>query len=440
VNPETIAMSLIWASVFGAVVLAAVFGAVAYVKRFLHVCEPNQVLILSGGSRRASDGRRIGYKAVFSGRGWRIPFIERVDAMDMSLISVPMGIRGAYSEGGIPLSVDAIANVKVSSDPEVIGNAVERFLGRSRAEIASVAKETLEGHLRGVLATMTPEEVNEDRLKFAEVLTAEAGADLHKLGLQLDTLKIQQVTDERSYLDSIGRKRIAEIVRTAEVAESDAIRSAEQAEAAARARGGVALKRAEAMVLRKQNELRQVRAELEAEARSEEERAEQAAAAARAEAEQKLQVIRQELEELRLAADVTVPADIDRRVRELLAEGEAAVISAKGEAIARAVREVTRAWRSHGEDAMEMVAVQHLDQIFDQVAGAAASVCSKQVRLLDAGDGATVAAYAGAYPATVGALLDRLSATFGVDFTGVLRGTDARALESDDRPKDRDAA
>src|SRR5690606_337550 len=187
-----------------------------------------------------------------------------------TLISVPMSVHGAYSEGGIPLNVSAIANVKVSSDPALIGNAIERFLGKSSGEIARVAKETLEGHLRGVLATMTPEEVNEDRLKFAERLGDEAGPDFEKLGLQLDTLKIQQVSDDRSYLDSIGRSRTAEILREAMVAESNAVRNAERSEAEADARAKVAVTRANANVQRRQNEARQVVAELLAEARSEE--------------------------------------------------------------------------------------------------------------------------------------------------------------------------
>src|SRR5690606_118167 len=175
-----------------------------------------------------------------------------------TLISVPMSVHGAYSEGGIPLNVSAIANVKVSSDPALIGNAIERLLGKSSGEIARVSKETLEGHLRGVLATMTPEEVNEDRLKFAERLSDEAEPDLAKLGLQLDTLKIQQVSDDRSYLDSLGRSRIAELLREAEVAESDAVRMAEKTEAEAEARGQVAQSRANANVQRRQNEARQL--------------------------------------------------------------------------------------------------------------------------------------------------------------------------------------
>ena len=126
-------------------------------KNLLYVCPPNHVLIFSGRQRTSADGRNVGFRVVFGGRSLRIPILEQVQAMSLTNISVPMSITGAYSEGaegtlGIPLSINAIANVKVSSDPRFVGNAIERFLGRDRAEIARVAKETLEGHLRGVLA------------------------------------------------------------------------------------------------------------------------------------------------------------------------------------------------------------------------------------------------------------------------------------------------
>ncbi len=192
----------------------------------LRICRPNEILIFSGRKHRTEDGRAVGYRVVLGGRGMLVPFLERAARMDVSLISVPIAVQGAYSEGGIPLNVHAIANIKVSTDRRFIGNAIERFLGRDRTEIARVVKETLEGHLRGVLATMTPEELNEDRLKFSKHLEMSAGPDLEKLGLELDVLKIQHVADDGNYLESIGRQRIAEILRTAEVAESDASREA----------------------------------------------------------------------------------------------------------------------------------------------------------------------------------------------------------------------
>lgn len=105
-------------------------------------------------------------------------------------------VRNAYAKGGTPLNIQAIANVKISTDPAVVGNAIERFLDRDRSELARVSRETLEGYLRGVVATLTPEELNEDRLSFAERIASDVSRDLVKLGLQLDTLKIQSVSDD----------------------------------------------------------------------------------------------------------------------------------------------------------------------------------------------------------------------------------------------------
>jgi flotillin len=391
----------------------------------LRICRPNEILIFSGRKHKAIDGRTVGYRVVFGGRGVKLPYVEEVYRMNVSLISVPIAVQGAYSEGGIPLNVHAIANIKVSTDPRLVGNAIERFLGSDARAISEVVRQMLEGHLRGVLATLTPEDLNEDRLKFARQLEMSAKPDLDKLGLELDVLKIQHIADDRNYLESIGRQRIAEILRTAEVAESDAVRAAEQAEAAARARGEVAMTNAQAAVQRKQNELRQIKAEVDSDARAEEVRAEAAGQQARAEAELQLQQIRGELEQLRLEAEVTIPAEIDAQVRELFAAGQAASISADGEAQAASLAEVAGAWRDTGGKAMDMFVLQNLDGIFGDVAKAAQRMKVGEVNLIDGGDGKTLPAYAASYPATVAALLEQVSKTLGVDIGKVITGNAA---------------
>ncbi|MEZ4361283.1 MAG: SPFH domain-containing protein [Kofleriaceae bacterium] len=410
----------------GVMAAIAVFILVMLLYRYLlRICRPNEILIFSGRKHTSEDGRVVGYRVVFGGRGMRIPIVETVSRMDVSLISVPIQVSGAYSEGGIPLNVHAIANIKVSTDRRFVGNAIERFLGRERTEIARVVKETLEGHLRGVLATLTPEELNQDRLKFARQLEDSAKPDFAKLGLELDVLKIQHIADDRNYLESIGRQRIAEILRSAEVAESDATRIAQQAEATARARGEVAMTNAQAAVQRKQNELRQIVAEVDAEARAEEVRAEAAGQQARAEAELQLQQIRGEVAQLRLEAEVKIPAEIDAQIRELHAAGQAASIAADGEAMAASLAEVAKAWKESGGRAMDMFVLQHLDQIFGQVAHAAQRVKIDEVNLIDGGDGQTLPGYAAAYPATMAALLQQVHHTLGVDIAKVITGSNA---------------
>jgi len=411
---------LIGGVVAGAVVL--LFLLFVY-RMLLRICKPNEILIFSGRTHRTADGGTVGYRVVFGGRGVLVPVVERVNRMDVSLIAVPIAVQGAYSDGGIPLNVHAIANIKVSTNPRFVGNAIERFLDKDRTEIARVAKETLEGHLRGVLATMTPEALNEDRLQFSKHLETSATPDLEKLGLELDVLKIQHVSDDGNYLESVGRQRIAEILRTAQVAESDATREAEQAEAAAHARADVAQANAQAAVQRKQNELRQIKAEVDAEANAELNRAEAAGQQAKAEAELELQKVRGELEQIRLQADVTIPAEVEAQIRELLAAGAAAPIAADGDAMSQSLAEVAAAWRDSGGRAMDMFVLQHLDAIFGDVANAAKRIKIGEVNLVDGGDGKTLPAYAAAYPATMSALLEQVTKTLGVDVAKVITGT-----------------
>ena len=232
----------------GIVAVATLVGLLVFVwvaKRFLIICPPNMLLVLSGGKHKAKDvkagkeAKEVGYRIVQGGRAWRTPVIETASFMDMTTIPIYVAVQNAYSKNSIPLEVHAIANVKLSGHEEVVMNAVERFLGRDRSEIQRVAKETLEGALRGVLARLTPEEVNEDRLKFAGEISEEVGEDLGKLGLQVDTLKIQSVSDEKEYLDLIGRVRIAEAIQRAEIAESNARNEANKEAAAVLERVGL---------------------------------------------------------------------------------------------------------------------------------------------------------------------------------------------------------
>ncbi|MBW1876799.1 MAG: flotillin family protein [Deltaproteobacteria bacterium] len=397
-------------------------GALAAVRSHLYICRPNEVLIFSGRQHTLADGTSVGYRVSHGGWAFQVPYFETVDRMDLSTILLEIRVTNAYSKGGIPLDVNAIANVKVSSDERILGNAMERFLGRDPVEIKRVAKESLEGHLRGVLARMTPEEVNEDRLKFAEELVEEAGEDFDRLGLHLDTLKVQSVSDEVAYLDSIGRERLANVLSNAEIAESTAKADAEEAQATCTRDGEVANEHAETMIRQQQNELDKVKHELEAQARSEEERAEQAAMAARARAEQKLQEIRAKLEHLRLSADVVLPADADRKAAEMRARAEAAHIAADGQAMADVLRIMTATWLKAGQDAKDIFLIQQLETVMSTVTDRVRSLEIGEVTLIDGGAGNALPQHIAALPATVAAVLREFKETTGVDITGILAG------------------
>jgi flotillin len=402
--------------------VVAVLAVFMLIKNFLFVGRPNEVLIFSGRDTKMKDGSTVGYRLIRGGWAIKYPVVETVDRMDLRVFPVRIDTRGAYSKGGIPLNVHAIANVKVASDDGVIHNAIERFLGRSRDEIVRVAQETLEGNLRGVLATLTPEEINENRLRFSEQLAEDVEPDLEKLGLHLDTLKIQNVSDDRDYLDSLGRRRIAEILKVAEIAESDCMKQAEEVEAESQGRGEVARRNAQAQIQKEQNELRHVEADLELIAKSEEERAEARALTARAEAEQELQQVRTELEKLRLQADVVIPAEANKVARELIAAGEAAEIAEKGRAMAEVLRMTADAWKDAGENASDIFVLQRLDVIMKRVSEAAQQVTVREVALIDGGSGETLPNYVSSFPKIVASLFNEMRDTVGLDIGGALKG------------------
>lgn len=406
----------------GAAAGLVLVGFVFVAKQFLFVGRPNELLIFSGRQYALPDGASVGYRVVHGGVAWRVPLLEKVDRMDLRTIPIELHVTNAYSKGGIPLALHAIANVKVSSDPQIYNNAIERFLGHDPSVIRQVAKETLEGHLRGIIARMTPEEVNEDRLKFAEELVDECHEVFDRLGLSLDTLKVQSVSDDASYLDSIGRERLAQVLSAAEIAESTAKADAEEAQARYIREGKVAEEQADTVIKQRENDLRRVVAELEATARSEEERAQQAALAARATAEQRLQEIRARLEHLRLSADVVLPAEAERKAAEMKARAEAAQIAADGEALAQVLEMMTQAWIAAGPDARDIFLIQQLETVLATVTDRVKKLKIGEVTLLDGGDGTALPEHIAALPATISAVLAEFRATTGVDVTGILSG------------------
>ncbi len=233
-------------------------------KSLIIICPPNRVAVISGRSRVLSDGRRVGFRILKGGRTIHIPIIEKVSWMDLNTIPLEVSVTNAYSRGTIPLNVQGIANVKVSSKEGVLKNAAERFLDVPKESIGQIAKETLEANLCGVLATLSPEEVNEDRLKFSQQLIDEADDDVKTLGIDLDVMKIQNATDDNLYLESLGRRLTGEVVKETRVAEANRRSESEQAEAKAKERAEIAQALAERNIVEEQNNLRVRTPELDA--------------------------------------------------------------------------------------------------------------------------------------------------------------------------------
>jgi flotillin len=325
-------------------ILIVIAALIAIVSRNIIKVPPSTVAIFSGRKRQLVDpdtGQKVtvGYRIIKGGSGVRIPILERVDYLSLNVITIPLKIASAYTKEGVAVSVDAVANVKIGSDNVAIGNAIERFLGMPPEQIKNVIFQTMEGHLRSILGTLTVEEINTDRQAFAQRMTAESAQDLERMGIDIDVLTVQQISDPNGYLDALGQSRTAEVKRDAEIGRAEADRDARTRSASALQLASTAEARAEAEIASAQRDTRVAKATYEAAVRAEEARAAQAGPLAEAEAQRQVVVAQQNVELSRTEAAIAVQEMEARRMERELeatvlkqaeAERQATVITAEG--------------------------------------------------------------------------------------------------------------
>jgi flotillin len=311
---------------------------------------PNTAAVFSGRRRKLPDGRVVGYRLIKGGAALRIPVLEKVDYLSLNVLTIPLEIRRAYTLKGVPVSVKAVANVKIKGDDISLQAASERFLGMSPVEIQKVIFQTLEGHLRAILGTLTVEEINNDRQSFAQKLTSEAATDLERMGIGVDVLTIQEISDDEGYLDALGKRRTAEVKRDAQIGEAEAMRDSKIKASVALQDGEKVKLEADANIALAQRDMEVKRAQYTAEVEKERSSADQSGPLASAKARQAVvaeevrierirtqeQIAVQEQEILRrekeLEATVVKPADAARTAAVLKAEAakQAAILEAEG--------------------------------------------------------------------------------------------------------------
>src|SRR5262245_27582243 len=279
---------------------------------------PNAAAVFSGRKRKLADGRLVGYRMVKGGAALRIPLLEKVDYLSLNVITIPLEIRRAYTLKGVPVSVKAVANVKIKSDDVSLQAAAERFLGMSLPEVQKVIFQTLEGHLRSILGTLTVEEINNDRQSFAQKLTSEATTDLERMGIGVDVLTIQEVSDEEGYLDALGKRRTAEVKRDAQIGEAEAMRDSKIQSSLALQEGEKVKLDTEANIAMAQRDLEVKKAQYQAEVERERATAEQAGPLSSARARQSVVAEEVRIEKFRTQEHISVQEqEILRREKEL---------------------------------------------------------------------------------------------------------------------------
>ncbi|XP_022709197.1 flotillin-1-like isoform X2 [Varroa jacobsoni] len=168
------------------------------------------------------------------GRVFVWPIIQRVQRISLNTMTLSIESARVYTQQGVPISVTGIAQVKIQGqNVEMLRAACEQFLGKSEDEIMSIARETLEGHQRAIMGTMTVEEIYKDRKKFSKQVFEVASSDLVNMGITVVSYTIKDISDDEGYLRALGMARTAEVKRDARIGEAEAKRDAQIKEALA---------------------------------------------------------------------------------------------------------------------------------------------------------------------------------------------------------------
>ncbi len=197
----------------GALVLVAfiIFLILGYLK-----APPDTAYIISGlGKRRILIGKA----------GWRVPFFERVDKLSLRVMQVDVKTSEAVPTNEfINVSVDGVANVKISSDPQLLQRAAETLLGMRRQELISLVTQVLEGNMREIVGSVGLKEMVQDRQGVAKKITENVVPDMQKLGIEVVNFNIQSFRDNAGTIENMGIDNVEQIRKNAQIAKAIAQR------------------------------------------------------------------------------------------------------------------------------------------------------------------------------------------------------------------------
>ena len=402
------------------VVLLVILITQTYVK-----APPNVALIISGWTKEPR---------ILKGQGGiRIPFLERIDNLYLGQMSVDIKTgQPVPTNDFINVSVDAVAKVQVERTPEGIRLAAKNFLNRNPEEIANELQDSLEGNMREIVGTLTLKDINTDRDSFSDQVLNKAAIDMKKLGIEILSCNIQNVTDENGLIRDLGMDNTSKIKKDAAIAKANAERDVKVVQAEADKTANEARVKADTEIAERQNELAIKRSELkrlsdikqaEADAAYEIQRQEQmktiqtatvnaeiAKAERQAELKQKEVTVKEQMlaaeikkqaEAERYAIEQKAAAELAKRQRDaeaelyeqqkiaeairakgqaeadairLKGEAEAAAIQAKGEAEAAAMDKRAEAMKKYGQAAMAEMAIRIVPQVAAEIAKPLSSI------------------------------------------------------------------
>jgi flotillin len=228
----TLTITQLILAALGVVILLALFAAQRY-----RVAGANEALVISGarGSKvRDENGELVtthdqGVKVVVGAGTFAWPLITKVGRLQLTARQVEIGLaheNAAVTKQGVGVLIAGQAMFKIAREPERLRAAAERFIGEPDSQIETMVKKVLEGSLRSIAGTLTIEELITDRDRFQQAVSEAARGDLEASGIHIDALTITSIRDTKGYIEQLGEKNLANVVRDARIAKASASQEA----------------------------------------------------------------------------------------------------------------------------------------------------------------------------------------------------------------------
>jgi len=216
--------NIIWV-IIGMVILILVALIGVFITKY-RTAGPDEALIVTGsflgnGNVHVDEsGNKI--KIIRGGGTFILPVFQQAKPLSLLSSKLEVTTPEVYTEQGVPVMADGVAIIKIGGSISEIATAAEQYLGKPKEDRESEAREVLEGHLRSILGSMTVEEIYKNRDKFSQEVQRVASQDLAKMGLVIVSFTIKDVRDKNGYLESLGKPRIAQVKRDADIATAEA--------------------------------------------------------------------------------------------------------------------------------------------------------------------------------------------------------------------------
>jgi flotillin len=198
-------------------VLLVMFFVTILVRQYRR-CPSNRILVVYG----KVTGQRAA-KCLHGGGTFVVPLLQNYAYLNLEPMTIEIELTSALSKKNIRVNAPSTFTIGISTHPDIMNNAAERLLGLSDKDVAAQARDIILGQMRLVIATLSIEEINQDREKFLDLVNKNVSTEINKIGLELINVNVRDITDESGYIEALGRKAASEAINTAkvEVAEAD---------------------------------------------------------------------------------------------------------------------------------------------------------------------------------------------------------------------------